>query len=192
MNLREDDYLDIILHGKDYDLLKYNWIFDKDEKKSAREHNGAIMQEIAKIVPNLIGGHADLSSSTKAYIKNGDDIKDDHYLGRNIFFGVREHAMGAILNGLSLSNFKVFGSTFLAFSDYMKPAIRLAAIMKLPVNYIFTHDSISIGQDGPTHQPIEQLAMLRSIPNLNVYRPADAKEIVGCWNLMLNSKLLMF
>lgn len=188
LNLREDDYLDIILHGKDYDLLKYNWIFDKDEKKSAREHNGAIMQEIAKIVPNLIGGCADLSSSTKAYIKNGDDIKDDHYLGRNIFFGVREHAMGAILNGLSLSNFKVFGSTFLAFSDYMKPAIRLAAIMKLPVNYIFTHDSISIGQDGPTHQPIEQLAMLRSIPNLNVYRPADAKEIVGCWNLMLNSK----
>lgn len=188
LNLREDDYLDIILHGKDYDLLKYNWIFDKDEKKSAREHNGAIMQEIAKIVPNLIGGCADLSSSTKAYIKNGDDIKDEHYLGRNIFFGVREHAMGAILNGLSLSNFKVFGSTFLAFSDYMKPAIRLAAIMKLPVNYIFTHDSISIGQDGPTHQPIEQLAMLRSIPNLNVYRPADAKEIVGCWNLMLNSK----
>lgn len=188
LDIKEENCLDVILRGKEYDLLNYAWSFDREEKKSTRELNGEIMQEIAKIVPNLIGGSADLASSTKAYIKNGGDIKDDHYLGKNIWFGVREHSMGAILNGLSLSNFKVFGSTFLTFSDYMKPAIRLAALMNIPVNYIFTHDSISIGQDGPTHQPIEQLAMLRSIPNLNVYRPADANEIVGCWNLMLNSQ----
>lgn len=188
LDIREDNCLEVILRGKEYDLLNSTWTFDRETKKSTRELNGEIMQEIAKIVPNFIGGSADLASSTKTYIKNGDDIKDDHYLGKNIWFGVREHSMGAILNGLSLSNFKVFGSTFLTFSDYMKPAIRLAALMNIPVNYIFTHDSISIGQDGPTHQPIEQLAMLRSIPNLNVYRPADANEIVGCWNLMLNSQ----
>ncbi len=188
MDMKEDSGLDAILRDKEYDLLNYTWTFDREEKKSAREINGEIMQEIAKIVPNFMGGSADLASSTKAYIKDGGDIKDDHYFGKNIWFGVREHSMGSILNGLSLSNFKVFGSTFLTFSDYMKPAIRLAALMNTPVNYIFTHDSINIGQDGPTHQPIEQLAMLRSIPNLNVYRPADANEIVGCWNLMLNSK----
>ncbi len=188
LNLKEDNEFEVILRDKQYDLLNYTWQFDNEVKKSTREQNGEIMQEIAKIVSNLIGGSADLASSTKTYIKNGGDIKDDHYLGKNIWFGVREHAMGAILNGLSLTNFKVFGSTFLTFSDYMKPAIRLSALMHTPVNYIFTHDSIGIGQDGPTHQPIEQLAMLRSIPNLSVYRPADSNEIVGCWNLMLNSK----
>ena len=96
--------------------------------------------------------------------------------------------MGAILNGLSLSKFKVFGSTFLAFSDYLKPSIRMSALMNLPVTYIFTHDSVSIGQDGPTHEPVEQLTMLRATPNLCVYRPADAKELVGCWNEILNAK----
>ncbi len=188
LNLKEENDFEVILRDKQYDLLNYTWQFDNEVKKSTREQNGEIMQEIAKIVTNFIGGSADLASSTKTYIKNGDDIKDDHYLGKNIWFGVREHAMGAILNGLSLTNFKVFGSTFLTFSDYMKPAIRLSALMHTPVNFIFTHDSIGIGQDGPTHQPIEQLAMLRSIPNLSVYRPADSSEIVGCWNLMLNSK----
>lgn len=188
LNLKEENDFEVILRDKQYDLLNYTWQFDNEVKKSTREQNGEIMQEISKIVTNFIGGSADLASSTKTYIKNGDDIKDDHYLGKNIWFGVREHAMGAILNGLSLTNFKVFGSTFLTFSDYMKPAIRLSALMHTPVNFIFTHDSIGIGQDGPTHQPIEQLAMLRSIPNLSVYRPADSNEIVGCWNLMLNSK----
>ena len=125
---------------------------------------------------------------TKTTLKKLGDIKDEHYDGSNIWFGVREHAMGAILNGLALTGFKTFGSTFLVFSDYLKPAIRLSALMNLPVNYIFTHDSYAVGQDGPTHQPIEQLAMLRAIPNLNVFRPADAKEIVGSWNMMLNTK----
>lgn len=187
LELKAENHLESFIRNSEYDLLKDVWQFDKEKKISSREQNGEIMQEIAKRIPNFIGGSADLSSSTKAYINGSGDIKDDHYTGKNIWFGVREHSMGAILNGLSLSNFKVFGSTFLTFADYMKPAIRLAAIMHSPVNYIFTHDSINIGQDGPTHQPIEQLAMLRSIPNLNVYRPADANEIVGCWNLMLKS-----
>lgn len=188
INLKSEDLLDYFMHNKEYDLLTQNWQFDASEKVSAREANGEIMQEIAKVVPNLIGGSSDLASSTKTTLKKLGDIKDEHYDGANIWFGVREHAMGAILNGLALTGFKSFGSTFLVFSDYLKPAIRLSALMNLPVNYIFTHDSYAVGQDGPTHQPIEQLTMLRSIPNLNVFRPADAKEIVGCWNMMLNTK----
>lgn len=188
VNLKSEDLLDYFIHSKEYNLLEQNWQFDPNTKISAREANGDIMQEIAKIVPNLIGGSADLASSTKTTLKKLGDIKDEHYDGSNIWFGVREQAMGAILNGLALTGFKTFGSTFLVFSDYLKPAIRLSALMDLPVNYIFTHDSYAVGQDGPTHQPIEQLAMLRAIPNLNVFRPADAKEIVGCWNMMLNTK----
>ena len=146
------------------------------------------MNKISKIVPNFIGGSADLGSSTMAVLSDSNNIVFNNYNGKNICFGVREHAMGAILNGLSLSKFKVFGSTFLAFSDYLKPSIRMSALMNLPVTYIFTHDSVSIGQDGPTHEPVEQLTMLRATPNLCVYRPADAKELVGCWNEILNAK----
>ena len=169
------------------DLSSINWEIDPEAKEATRISNGKIMNKLAAIVPNFIGGSADLTSSTKTYLKEFGDIKDNHYDGRNIWFGVREHAMGGILNGLALTKFIPFGSTFLSFADYMKPAIRLSALMHLPVTYIFTHDSINIGEDGPTHQPVEQLAMLRSIPNLKVYRPADAKEIIGCWNLILNS-----
>ena len=151
-------------------------VFDSNLKESLRVTNGKIMKEIEKKLPNFIGGSADLSSSTKTIINN------------NINFGVREHAMGAILNGLALSNYHAFGSTFLVFSDYLKPSMRLSALMNLPVTYIFTHDSINIGQDGPTHQPIEQLISLRSIPNMFVFRPADAKEIVGSWEYIINNK----
>ena len=151
-------------------------VFDSNLKESLRVTNGKIMKEIEKKLPNFIGGSADLSSSTKTIINN------------NINFGVREHAMGAILNGLALSNYYAFGSTFLVFSDYLKPSMRLSSLMNLPVTYIFTHDSINIGQDGPTHQPIEQLISLRSIPNMSVFRPADAKEIVGCWEYIINNK----
>ena len=151
-------------------------VFDSNLKESLRVTNGKIMKEIERKLPNFIGGSADLSSSTKTIINN------------NINFGVREHAMGAILNGLALSNYYAFGSTFLVFSDYLKPSMRLSALMNLPVTYIFTHDSINIGQDGPTHQPIEQLISLRSIPNMNVFRPADAKEIVGSWEYIINNK----
>ena len=161
-----------------------NLSFDYNLKESLRVSNGKIMQEIEKKIPNFIGGSADLGSSTKAVLH--DTL--NNFIGNNINFGVREHAMGAILNGLALNNFYAFGSTFLAFSDYLKPAIRMSALMNLPVTYIFTHDSINIGQDGPTHQPIEQLASLRSIPNLSVFRPADAKEITGCWEYIINNK----
>lgn len=169
------------------DLPKLMWKFDPEMKEALRDTNGKIMNVIADNVSNFIGGNADLASSTKAYLSNYPIYSSSSYEGKNIFFGVREHAMGAILNGIALSGFRVFGGTFLAFADYLKPAIRMAAIMNLPVTYIFTHDSISIGQDGPTHQPVEQLAMLRSMPNLNVFRPADAREVVGSWDAILKS-----
>lgn len=167
------------------DLL--NFSFTYTEKKSTRDLNNKIMQKIAELVPNFMGGSADLATSTRAYLKDYGDMKDSHYNGRNIWFGVREHAMGAILNGIALCNFRPFGSTFLTFSDYLKPAIRMSSLMNLPVTYIFTHDSISVGEDGPTHQPIEQLASLRSIPNLNVFRPADMNELIGSWDYIMNS-----
>ena len=156
--------------------------------KSMRSINYQIMNVISTFVDKFIGGSADLSSSTRTYLKNGGDFGIDNYKGKNIEFGVRENAMGAILNGLALTNFRVFGSTFLTFADYLKPSIRNTAIMNLPVTYIFTHDSFRIGGDGKTHQPIEQLGMLRSIPNLDVYRPCDYKELIGAWQLILKNK----
>ncbi len=165
-------------------ILNFPWQI-KDE--AMRDINSYILSEIGFRIPMIVGGSADLASSTKAYISSSGEFKEGNYSGRNIWFGVREGAMGAILNGLALTNFRPFGSTFLSFADYMKPSIRMAALIGLPVTYIFTHDSIAIGEDGPTHQPVEQLTMLRSIPNLNVYRPGDANELIGCWNEILNS-----
>ena len=155
--------------------------------KSLRDINYQIMNVIATFIPNFVGGSADVTNSTKTYLKNKEDFSSDNYTGKNIFYGVREHAMGAISNGLALSNFRPFASTFLVFSDYLKPAIRLSAIMNLPVVYIFTHDTFLIGEDGVTHEPIEQLASLRTIPNLMVFRPADYKELIGSWNIILKS-----
>jgi transketolase len=169
------------------DLPKLMWQFGDDLKEPLRDTNGKIMNVVADKMFNFIGGNADVASSTKAYLSKYPAYTSSSYDGRNIFFGVREHAMGAILNGFALSGFRVFGGTFLAFADYLKPAIRMSALMNLPVTYIFTHDAINIGPDGPTHQPIEQLAMLRSTPNLDVYRPADAREIVGTWDAILKS-----
>ena len=145
------------------------------------------MNVISAFVPNFIGGAADVVSSTKTYLKGKEDYSSENYAGKNIAFGVREHAMGSILNGLALCNLRVFGSCFLAFSDYLKPSIRLACLMNLPVTYIFTHDSILVGKDGATHEPVEQLASLRTIPNLSVYRPSDYKELIGTWNEILSS-----
>jgi transketolase, bacterial and yeast len=178
-DLREDKGIDI-------DVDEFNDIEKIDE--ATRITNGKVMQILVKNIPKLLGGSADLSSSTMTYIEKGKDIVSSDYNGKNIWFGVREHAMGAILNGLSLCNFRVYGSTFLTFSDYLKPAIRLSALMNKPVNYIFTHDSITVGEDGPTHEPIEQLAMLRTIPNLNVYRPCDTNEVIGSWVTMLKEE----
>ena len=136
----------------------------------------------------MIGGSADLTSSTKAKGADGNFEASNH-LGRNINYGVREHAMGAIANGITLhGGLKSFTGAFFVFSDYMKPAIRLAAIMNIPTIFVFSHDSIAVGEDGPTHQPIEQLVGLRAIPNLNVIRPADTNETVAAWKIAVESK----
>lgn len=177
------------LFGKEnsFNLLNYEFHFDF-EKEATRVTNQEIMKVITQNLPNFIGGSADLSSATGTYLEEQKDITDQDYSGKNILFGVREQAMGAILNGISTYHYRTFGSTFLSFSDYMKPSIRMSALMKLPVTYIFSHDSINIGEDGPTHQPIEQLASLRSTPNLNVYRPCDANELIGSWNTILKEQ----
>lgn len=169
------------------DLLKMDFMEELNSKDSLRSINGQIMNKISTLIPTMVGGNADLSSSTKAIISGGV-FEPNNYNGRNINYGVREHAMAAITSGLALSGFRPFAGTFLAFADYMKPAMRIASLMNIPTTYIFTHDGIDIGQDGPTHQPIEQLAMLRSIPNMKVFRPADAKEILGVWNYVINHK----
>jgi transketolase len=156
------------------------WAFEKPA--ATRATSGQVMQLLAKYLPNLMGGSADLNASTKTYLKGFGDFKRDEYKGNNIFFGVREHAMAAIISGMALhGGIRPYGSTFLVFFDYMKPAVRVAALMGLPVVYVFTHDSIGVGEDGPTHQPIEHLANLRSIPNLHMLRPADGRETASAW-----------
>jgi transketolase len=164
-------------------------VFPTDEKGVAgRDASAKILNAIAERVPWMIGGSADLAPSTKTRMTNGGDFEAGSYSGRNFHFGIREHAMGAILNGMALSKLRAYGSGFLIFSDYMRAPIRLASLMELPVNFIFTHDSIGVGEDGPTHQPIEQLISLRAIPQLHVMRPADANEVVEAWRLIMTSK----
>lgn len=162
--------------------------FPADPKgKAGRDSSGQVLNIIAKAVPWLIGGSADLAPSTKTRLtfEGAGDMKAGSYGGRNFHFGIREHAMGAIMNGLSLSKVRPYGSGFLIFSDYGKAPLRLASIMEIPVIYIFTHDSIGVGEDGPTHQPIEQLPSLRAIPGMIVIRPADANEIVEAWRYIM-------
>ena len=173
---------DILVNEADFeDIAKAN-----DE--ATRSVSGKVIQKLSDRFLNLIGGSADLTVSTKAKGADGHYDKN-HRLGRNINFGVREHAMGAIVNGLTLhGGLKAFSGAFFVFSDYMKPAIRLAAIMNIPSIFVFTHDSIAVGEDGPTHQPVEHLAGLRSIPNLNVIRPADAHETIAAWKVAMESK----
>ncbi len=163
-------------------------LYDKEYNKATRVVSGEILFELSKQLPLLFGGSADLSSSTKTIIDGGIYSKNTPE-GRNVMYGVREHAMGAISNGLALhQGFIPFASTFFVFSDYLKPAIRLSALMENQVIYIFTHDSIAVGEDGPTHEPVEQITMLRSIPNLNVFRPADANEVKVAWQLALKDE----
>jgi transketolase len=162
--------------------------FPADAKGVAgRDASSRMLNAIAKNVPWLIGGSADLTPSTKTRLTfdGAGDFTADNAAGRNLHFGIREHAMGAVLNGLSLSKVRPYGSGFLIFSDYARPAIRLSALMEIPVIYIFTHDSIGVGEDGPTHQPVEQLASLRAIPGLITLRPADANEIAEAWRVIL-------
>ncbi len=154
---------------------------------ATRVSSGKVLNEVAKKLPWLIGGAADLSPSTKTHLtyEGAGDFEADNYGGANFHFGIREHAMGAILNGLSLSKIRAFGAGFLIFSDYMRPTFRLGALMELPIIYIFTHDSIGLGEDGPTHQPVEQLPSLRAIPGLTVIRPGDANEVVEAWRYLM-------
>jgi transketolase len=165
--------------------------FPADAKGLAtRDSSAKVLNAIAARCPWLMGGAADLAPSTKTHLtfEGAGDFEAEKYGGRNLHFGIREHAMGAAVNGLSLSGIRGYGSTFLIFSDYMKPAIRLSALMQLPVVTVFTHDSIGLGQDGPTHQPIEQLVALRAIPGLITLRPADANEVVEAWRVVMALK----
>lgn len=161
-------------------------VFPADAKGLAtRDSSGKVLNVLAQNVPWLIGGSADLAPSTKTLLKDSTDFEAGQYSGRNFHFGIREHAMCSILNGMSLSKVRPYGSSFLIFSDYSKPPMRLAAIMELPVIYVFTHDSIGVGEDGPTHQPVEQLASLRAIPGFMVMRPADANEVTEAWKAIM-------
>jgi transketolase len=156
--------------------------FEVGEQIATRKASGTVINAIAALVPELISGSADLSESNSSRITHAGDVTRDDFTGRNINYGVREHAMAAGLNGMaSHGGVRAFGATFFNFSDYLRPALRLAALMKLATIYVMTHDSIGLGEDGPTHQPIEQLAALRAMPHLHVVRPADAKEVVGAW-----------
>jgi transketolase len=153
-----------------------------DAPEATRKHGQAILQKAAALVPNIVGGSADLDPSTFTYVKDGGDVGPDDYKGRNIHFGVREHGMGSIVNGFAYDGFFIpYSATFLIFSDYMRPPIRLAALSRLHSIFVFTHDSIFLGEDGPTHQPIEQLAALRIIPHIEVWRPADGIETAASW-----------
>ncbi|MEH7375692.1 transketolase [Neobacillus drentensis] len=159
------------------------------DKLATRSSSGEVLNAIAKKVPQLFGGSADLSSSNKTLMKGEGNFSAVDYSGRNIWFGVREFGMGAAVNGMALhGGVKVFGATFFVFSDYLRPAIRLSAIMKIPVIYVFTHDSIAVGEDGPTHEPVEQLASLRAMPGLSTIRPADGNETAAAWKLAIESK----
>ena len=166
----------------DEDILDEVRQLEIDTPIATRKASGATLRTIADRLDYLVGGSADLAPSNKTYLDKYGEFQQNDHSGRNFRFGVREHAMGGIVNGMALhEGVRPFAATFLVFSDYMRPAIRLAALMKQPVIYVFTHDSIYIGEDGPTHQPVEQLEALRSIPNLNVYRPADADETKEAW-----------
>lgn len=169
----------LINPDKSIKLTTLDYTKPDDNEELLRISANKVLNSYSLISPLIIGGNADTSSSTKIYLNELTSFTKDNYIGRNINFGVREHAMASIANGLAIAGYRPFVSTFLSFSDYLKPALRLTALMDLPVTYIFTHDSISIGQDGPTHQPVEQLVSLRAIPNMEVFRPADSNEVIG-------------
>ncbi len=179
--------LDLFLDGK----LPDGWgaklpAFPAEKPLATRQASGAVLDALVPAIPTLVGGSADLTPSNNTRAKTALDVKPAEYAGSYLRFGIREHGMGAILNGLALHGFRPFGGTFLVFADYMKGAIRLASLMEQPVVYVFTHDSIGLGEDGPTHQPIEQLASLRATPGLVVYRPADANETAAGWRVALS------
>ena len=183
-NLRRD--FDLYMNNKlPIKISNINYVYPTDGKDSTRNVSGKVINSVAETYPFLLGGSADVSKSTMARINNTLDFSASTPNGRNINFGVRENAMASIANGMALSNITPFVSTFFVFSDFLKPGIRLSALMDLPVIYVFSHDSISVGEDGPTHEPVEQLAALRCMPNFDVYRPADANETIGAYKAVL-------
>ena len=187
-----DRLMDLLsmLANKDFQIPfeSLNYRINDTYNEELRLTNHKILNLVANKSELILGGSADLASTTKAYIDNTFVNTPEKPLGRNINFGIREHAMGGILNGLSMLGFKTYCSTMLAFSDYLKPAMRFSAMLNLPITYIFSHDSIAIGEDGPTHQPIEQLVSLRSIPNMITFRPSDIFEILGVWEYICKNK----
>ncbi len=186
---RFNNIIDFLQTGADgLHFSSSSFKIQSDYNEELRESNSKIMNIVSERSLFFLGGSADLSSSCHTALYKDIDNTRKERTGRNINFGVREHSMGAILNGMALCGLRVYGSTFLTFSDYLKPALRMTAQMNLPVTYIFTHDSVSIGADGPSHQPVEQLAMLRTTPNLVTIRPADINEVIGSWDYIVNNK----
>ena len=181
---------DLWFEGKgQVDLLKNENFWKFEKPMATRQSSGILINRLSALMPNLIGGSADLAPSNKTHMNDRGDFSAEDRSGSNLHFGVREHAMAAIANGIYLhGGLKVYVSTFFVFSDYMKGAMRLSALMKLPMVYVLTHDSIGVGEDGPTHEPIEQLAALRSIPNMTTIRPADSNETAVAWQVAINSK----
>lgn len=175
---------DKLYNDYEFDINKFQFY----KKEALRDTNHRILNLLSDRTPLLFGGSADLSSSTKTYLDNKKDFSSSNYGGVNVWFGVREHLMGAILNGLALSGFMPFGSTFLVFSDYLRPALRMSSLMDLPVTYIFSHDGFDGILDGPTHVPTEHIASLRTIPNLTIFRPCDGKELLGVWKCIFERK----
>ena len=170
----------------DVTALKQTFL-DEKPNEATRILSQRVLDALSSVMPHLVGGSADLTGSNNTKAKGQAPITAEDFSGSYIYFGIREHAMAAMLNGLSLYGFTPYGGTFLVFSDYLRPSLRLSALMKQPVIYVLTHDSIGLGEDGPTHQPVEHLAALRAIPNLNVFRPADSIETAECWELALNT-----
>ena len=188
-NLDEDKKKEIEYFINDDKKIEVKELFyDAPEElaEATRVTSYKILNAVVKDKPYIIGGSADLFGANKTYIHEGGNFGRENYLGKNIYYGVRENAMGAISNGLALHGFRPYLSTFMVFSDYLKPSLRLSCMMNLPNIFIFTHDSISVGEDGPTHQPIEQLLTLRAMPNLDVFRPADANEVIGAYNTIFS------
>ncbi len=189
--LEEEDkkvLIDFMTGKKSFDIKDIIYNPPEENKESPRVTSGKILSSIVQSNPTIIGGSADVFKPTKTYVEEVGDFTADNYSGKNIFFGVRENLMGAVLNGFALCGYHPYGSTFLTFSDYQKPSIRQSALMNLPVTYIYSHDSISVGEDGATHQPVEQLTSLRATPNLEVFRPADANEVIGVYRTIFEKE----
>ena len=189
--LHKDEYKQLVSFYNEEFSGAFNYLTSLNPQSalSTREMGGFILNELANLYPQIVGGTADLSSSTKAYIKNGNDVSCLDFSGRNVLYGVREFAMACISNGLALCDFMPFASTFLVFSDYLRGAVRLSALMKLPITYVLTHDSIAVGEDGPTHEPIEHLASFRSMPDLAVFRPCNYEETCFAYSYPLVNKI---